>query len=315
MGNPMRIGVWIALVCAGFWTSPAKAWNNFGHMEAAAVAWTQLTPAAKKEATRLLKINPQYNTWTQAVPENQRDQVAFVKAATWPDQIKSLGDYHNDGDRNGDIAPKTPEASQNIGYSDHFRHKYWHFIDEPFSTDGTALQQPVSPNAQTQVAAFKRTLADTTASDDVRSYDLAWLLHLVGDLHQPLHATSRFTHAEPDGDAGGNDVKITCTKCGSARELHAFWDGLLGPTSAPPQDAIAAAADLRTVVAGSTDENDWIQESFDIAKKSVYGSPVRGGDGPYRLTKAYQTRSLRIANQRISLSGARIAAILNGAFK
>jgi hypothetical protein len=311
----MKAGFWITLVCAGLWALPADAWNSFGHMEAAAVAWTQLTPAAKTEATRLLKLNPQYSTWTQGVPEDQRDQVAFVKAATWPDQIKSLKEYHNDGDKNGDVAPNTPEASQNIGYADHFRHKYWHFIDEPFSTDGTALEQPVPPNAQTQVAIFKKTLSDTTASDDKRSYDLAWLLHLVGDLHQPLHATSRFTHAEPDGDAGGNDVKITCTKCGSARELHAFWDGLLGPTSAPPQDAIDAAADLRTVDAGSTDENDWIKESFTIAKESVYAPPIRGGDGPYKLTKAYQTRSLRIANQRISLAGARIAAILNGAFK
>jgi hypothetical protein len=315
MGGPMKAGFWITLVCSGLWAVPAVAWNSFGHMEAAAVAWTQLTPAAKMEATRLLKLNPQYRTWTQGVPDDQRDQVAFVKAATWPDQIKSLKDYQNDGDKNGDVAPNTPEASQNIGYDDHFRHKYWHFIDEPFSTDGTALEQPVPPNAQTQVAIFKKTLSDTTASDDKRSYDLAWLLHLIGDLHQPLHATSRFTHAEPDGDAGGNDVKITCTKCGSARELHAFWDGLLGPTSAPPQDAIDAAADLRTVDAGSTDENDWIQESFTIAKESVYAPPIRGGDGPYKLTKAYQTRSLRIANQRISLAGARIAAILNGAFK
>ncbi|MCP3441298.1 S1/P1 nuclease [Bradyrhizobium sp. CCGUVB14] len=311
----MKIRFLIALGCAVLVGSSANAWNNFGHMEAAALAWSQLTPAAKQEATRLLKLNPQYDGWIQGVPASQRDQVAFVKAATWPDQIKSLGDYHNDGDRNGDVAPHTPEASQNIGFADHFRHKYWHFIDEPFSTDGTPLQQPQSPNAQTQVAVFKKTLADKTASDDVRSYDLSWLLHLIGDLHQPLHATSRFTHAEQDGDAGGNDVKISCRKCGSARELHAFWDGLLGPTSARPQDAIDAAADLRTVDSGSTDENDWIQESFEIAKSSVYAPPIRGGDGPYKLTQPYQSRAHRIANQRIALAGARIAAILNDAFK
>ncbi|WP_050385875.1 S1/P1 nuclease [Bradyrhizobium pachyrhizi] len=311
----MKAHFWIALGCALLFGAPANAWNNFGHMEAAAVAWSQLTPAAKQEATRLLKLNPQYDGWIQGVPASQRDQVAFVKAATWSDQIKSLSDYHNDGDRNGDVAPQTPEASQNIGYDDHFRHKYWHFIDEPFSTDGTPLQQPQAPNAQTQIAAFKKTLADTTAQDGVRSYDLSWLLHLVGDLHQPLHATSRFTHAEQDGDAGGNDVKVSCTRCGSARKLHAFWDGLLGPTDAPPQDAIDAAADLRTADAGSTDEKDWIQESFEIAKQSVYAPPIRGGDGPYRLTKAYQSKARKIANQRIALAGSRIAAILNDAFK
>ena len=70
-----------------------------------------------------------------------------------------------------------------------------------------------------------------------------------------------------------------------------------------------------TVEGGSTDESDWIQESFDIVKKSVYVPPIRGGDGPYKLTKAHQTRALRIAKQRVALAGARIAVILNGAFK
>jgi hypothetical protein len=285
-------------------------------MEAAAVAWTQLTPAAKTEASRLLKLNPQYGAWTSGVAEDQRDLVAFVKAATWPDEIKSLSDYHNDGDRGGDVAPDTPEASQNIGYSDHFRHKYWHFIDTPFTTDGTQLQQPPTPNAKTQVALFKKTLGNSGAKDDIRSYDLAWLLHLIGDLHQPLHATSRFTHAEPDGDAGGNDVKITCAgACGGAKELHAFWDDLLGRNDGPPQDAIDAAAALKTVQAGSTDEADWIDESFDIAKKSVYAPPIRGGDGPYKIDKNYEKQALTIAKQRISLAGSRIAAVLNEALK
>src|SRR5262245_48474805 len=48
------------------------------------------------------------------------------------------------------------------------------------------------------------------ADDDVRSYDLVWLIHLVGDAHQPLHATARFSKTFPDGDAGGNPVKIDC---------------------------------------------------------------------------------------------------------
>ncbi|PWE78865.1 hypothetical protein XF30_21080 [Bradyrhizobium sp. SUTN9-2] len=305
----------MALSFAALAMTPAKAWNNFGHMEAAAVAWSQLTPAAKEEAARLLKLNPQYEDWVQGVAASQHDQVAFVKAATWPDQIKSLPGYTSDGTQNGNVAPDTPEAAQNIGYVDHFRHKYWHFIDLPFSTDGTALKQPQRPNAQTQIALFKAALADKTASDDLRSYDLAWFLHVAGDLHQPLHAAARFTRAGTDGDAGGNGVKIKCTKCGSARELHAFWDGLLGPTGAPPSDAIAAGAALKKVDAGSTDERDWIQESFVIAKQSVYAPPIRSGNGPYKLTAAYQSRAHRIANQRIALAGARIAAILNKAFK
>jgi hypothetical protein len=298
---------------------PARAWNNFGHMETAAVAWSQLTPEAKKEATRLLKINPQYKTWTEGAAGDEVDEIAFVKAATWPDEIKTLKDYHNDGDRGGDVAPKTPEASQNIGYADHFRHRYWHFIDEPFSTDGTPLQQPVPPNAQTQIAAFRKTLADKTVSDSIRSYDLAWLLHLVGDVHQPLHSTSRFTKAEPNGDAGGNDVKISCSSsCEDATELHAFWDDLLGKSNAPPQEAITAAAALQPAEAGGAaqqDEIDWINESFALAKKSVYASPIGDGDGPFTLTDTYQKESVKIAKQQIALAGARLARLLNDAFR
>jgi hypothetical protein len=314
----MKIAFGMALGMLALGTTPVLAWNNFGHMEAAAVAWSQLTPAAKTEASRLLKINPQYGTWTSGVAADQRDVTAFVKAATWPDEIKSLSAYHNDGDRNGDVAPKTPEASQNVGYSDHYRHKYWHFIDEPFSTDGTPLQQPVAPNAQTEIAIFRKTLGDTSASDDKRSYDLAWLLHLVGDVHQPLHATSRFTHAEPNGDAGGNDVKVHCTACGSAKELHAVWDNLLGNTDAPPQDAIAAAAKLPPADASQAsqmDEGTWINESFTIAKASVYSSPVKDDDGPVTLTAAYESKAHQIADQRIALAGSRLAKLLNEAFK
>ena len=57
----MWIRVWLAVSFMGLLMTPARAWNNFGHMEAAAVAWNQLTPAAKSEATRLLKLNPQYD--------------------------------------------------------------------------------------------------------------------------------------------------------------------------------------------------------------------------------------------------------------
>jgi len=310
---------WMIAGCLCLSVVPAHAWNSFGHMEAAAVAWDKLTPQAKQEATRLLKLNPQYETWINGIPAGPRDEVAFVRAATWPDEIKSLSGYVNDGPRNGNVAPHTPEASQNVGYSDHFRHRYWHFIDEPFSTDGTPLQQPVPPNAQTQIAAFRTTLGDETASDDVRSYDLAWLLHLVGDVHQPLHATARFTRDEPDGDAGGNDVKVTCSPpCGDPKELHAFWDDLLGSDKAPASEAIAAADDLAPAdfgKAAEADEKAWIKESFELAEKSVYAGPVGDGKGPFTLTENYQKQSLDIAKKQIALAGARLANLLNQALK
>ena len=140
-------------------SAPAQAWNDFGHMEVAAVAWSKLKPAARARAIALLKLSPQYDTWIAGVPAGKRDQIAFVRAATWPDAIKRDDAYQSDGPDNGDRPPPGPEASQNIGYADHLRHKYWHFINRPFSPDGTALQNPDTPNVSTQIEALRAKLS------------------------------------------------------------------------------------------------------------------------------------------------------------
>jgi hypothetical protein len=311
----MKITSAIALVGFTFACAPACAWDSFGHMEVAAVAWSKLTPAARAAAAELLMRNPQYNSWIINVPAQERDQTAFVMAATWPDFIKRSPDYHSDGPANGDRPPPGPEASQNIGYTDHLMHKYWHFIDKPFSPDRTSLHNPDTPNAQTQIAAFRAKLSDSTADKDVKSYDLVWLLHLVGDVHQPLHATSRFIQSQPNGDAGGNRVKIHCGSGCSAVELHAFWDDALG-TSSSPQDAIRAANQLSEPIAGAAaiaDENIWINESFELAKTDVYIKPIGIGAGPFALTDSYKAAAVSLAKQRVALAGTRLANLLNAA--
>lgn len=175
------------------------------------------------------------------------------------------------------------------------------------------------PNAQTQIAAFRATLADKTASDNIRSYDLAWLLHLVGDVHQPLHATSRFTRDEPDGDAGGNDVKVNCSPpCGDPKELHAFWDDRLGSDEAPAGEAIVAAGDLPSPAASKAaeaDEKAWIKESFDKAKAVAYAQPIGAANKPFTLTKHYKDQAFLTAQERVSLAGARLANLLAEALK
>jgi S1/P1 nuclease len=61
--------------------------------------------------------------------------------------------------------------------------------------------------------------ASSGASDDVRSYDLTWILHLVGDAHQPLHASGRYTRQIPNGDGGGNAQQVIPAP-GEAMALH-----------------------------------------------------------------------------------------------
>ena len=106
----------------------AAAWNSAGHMMIAAAAYEKLTPAAHARVTSLLQLNPDYPKWVSRASREERDEVAFVMAATWPDEIKSEREYENDGDR-----PSGPDAGRNIGYTDHLQHRYWHFIDLPFS--------------------------------------------------------------------------------------------------------------------------------------------------------------------------------------
>ncbi len=304
-----KIALPIALCFAMCVAPVAFGWNGFGHMMVAAVAYEELTPAAHAEVTRLLQLNPDYPKWVARANGGERDEVAFVMAATWADAIKSERGYHNDDNR-----PFDPEAARNIGYADTLQHRYWHYIDLPFSPDHTPLQKPVRPNALTQITTFRKTLATRGASDALKSYDLVWLLHLVGDVHQPLHATSRFTRAQSGGDAGGNRVALCEKPC--RNELHAFWDALPG-TGKQPTVAIRRASrlprpDART--AAVDDESMWVQESFEIAQHSVYIPPIGDGAGPYRVDKTYRSVAHRVARERLALAGARLARVLNEAF-
>lgn len=295
------------LVFALAFTTTALSWDSFGHMEVAAVAYGLLTPNAKTEVAKLLKLNPDYSTWVAGVAASKKNKTAFVKAATWADAIKSKPNYTND--------PATgPHASDNKGYTDKRRHRYWHFVDLPFSPDGTALVQPVAPNALTQIETFRTTLASTTATNKVKSYDLVWLEHLVGDVHQPLHATSRFTTQQPQGDHGGNLVTLCALPC--KHELHGFWDTVLG-TSTTPSSAITAANALpaaNTTAAAVTDVHAWLDESEHLAETQVYVAPVGNGPGPFTVDAAYQTNATAVAKDRVALAGARLAKLINDAF-
>src|ERR1700704_3819968 len=66
----------------------ASAWDSFGHMMAASIAYDGLTPAARTKAVQLIKLNPDYKLWIKGVAKARQNKTAFVMAATWPDAIK-----------------------------------------------------------------------------------------------------------------------------------------------------------------------------------------------------------------------------------
>jgi len=286
--------------------APAWGWDDEGHMMVAAVAWDHLGDASRARVTALLKLNPDYATWIVDTTRGERDKIAFMRAATWPDAIKTEAGYENDGNR-----PEGADAARNIGYADHLQHRYWHYIDLPFSTDGAAVRPPLTPNVETQIHAFAAAIGSYEVSDDIKSYDLVWLEHLVGDAHQPLHATSRFSSSLPRGDQGGNLVALCSSPCRD--ELHFYWDDILG-TNRTPGAALAEAARLPApprAAADIADESVWIRESFDAARRYAYAAPIGDGWGPYSLDSRYREAALKEARERVALAGVRLANLIN----
>jgi hypothetical protein len=294
----------------------AHAWNAIGHMAVGYIAYQQLTTVTKARVKTLLAMNPDYNLWVSYIPagtpDDQRDLYLFMMAATWPDEIKRSGSgYEPDGPNGGDAPPAdTTQANLNVGYGDMTLHKYWHFINTPFAVGDVPLPDVPTPNAQTQIEVFRKVIA-SGVPDELKSYDLVWIEHLVGDLHQPLHSTTRITAEMPKGDAGGNAVKIT-----PASELHAYWDNLLGLGDTSNYSvAVKAAKNLpaaNPALVADTKVADWTLEGFMLAKTKAYKNPPVGkGLGPYTLTPAYHTAALTVARQRVALAGARLAVLLN----
>jgi hypothetical protein len=295
---------------------PALAWNDQGHMMVAAVAYDQLLPKVKTRVAQLLALNMYPTGGTNNATKADHAKALFMMAATGPDAIKSdKTDYKDDGE-DPTNTKRAPDASRNTGFDDSYMHKYWHYIDLPFSTDGSKLVQPPKVNAQERISLLRKTLA-SNAPDAEKAYDLVWLLHLVGDVHQPLHATSRFTKtsSKTGGDNGGNGVKLCAKPCRD--ELHAFWDGVLGHSDSV-LTAIRAANRLPKpdkTLAAKTSEKDWVQESFGDAQQVVYADPIGPANGPYTLTPEYKANAKTEASERIALAGARLAHLLNTELK
>src|ERR1041385_2191206 len=84
----LKLAAMIAVAGIAWSSASANAWHAAGHMMVAAVAWDQMTPTARARAIELLKLNPDYNSWIAGVADAEKDKTAFVRAATWLDDIK-----------------------------------------------------------------------------------------------------------------------------------------------------------------------------------------------------------------------------------
>jgi hypothetical protein len=323
MEKPMRFNlrsVAIVLICLLFSLQNAQGWNSIGHMTVAYAAYQQLTPSQMARAATLLALNPNSKKWlgyvAQAAPgASAADQqmYVFMMAATWPDEIKANGSAYM---LDGDTPPISPEASANIGYTDLEMHKCWHFVNTPFSTDGTAMPLVPAPNALTHAALRKDLASDEP--DALKSYDLVWLLHLTGGIHQPLHCSNRISQTAHRGDGGGNSVKIDV----APNDLHGYWEGLLGTGETENFPVAVKAGQLLTPADGTAAEDlneaEWANESFTLAKSDVYlNPPIGAGLGPFTIgsNPTYAAQAPKVAQTRVALAGARLAGVLNAELK
>ncbi|MGD0095940.1 MAG: S1/P1 nuclease [Terracidiphilus sp.] len=340
MRTPIRRAVVVLLLSIFVIIPPhAMGWGNTGHEAIAYAAWQQITPAARARAIELIKLVPTlhnadntrsipgYADWVAELPAglSQDDQnlYLFMRAATWPDTIK------HEWLKDSDTPPPGITTDVNIGFTDTASHGYWHFIDIGFASDNSMAPPTPVPNAATEIVAMRGFIA-SNEDDLLKSYDLIWIEHLVGDIHQPLHASTRYFAGA--GDAGGNDVPIKLTvamkklfegtlSTSAPTELHAFWDDLPGegqPGPALPQavtfgKGLAAAAQSKVAV---TDPATWAAESLAMAEKDAYASPIGASPKPatgssYLITTAYYNKAMIDAKSRMALAGARLAKLLN----
>lgn len=305
------------VACLSTSISPALAWWDEGHMQIAYAAHKHLDTPVKDKVDALLKLNPDYGKWTAGTPDEKTAKLyAFIHAATWADDIKNKDyDYKRD-----DVNSVT--AGQNIGYADHNQHAYWHFKDINFTPDGVPLPPEDPVDIVTQLKLFIATLPPSSgATDDVRSYDLVWILHLVGDAHQPLHAVGRFTKQLPAGDTGGNAESVI-PATGETIALHAYWDRMFGSYASPfgavfdadDKDGITGF-DVNKISAAISDPQIWIEESAELARQYAYAAPVSPGKNSVMLTREYETNARNISRAQAALAAARLARLLNDALK
>jgi hypothetical protein len=300
------------------------AWNGTGHMTVAYIAYKQLSHSpehnTRARVDALLKQHPDYPRLSAGIAANNpnRGLIVFMRAAVWPDNIKQDSRFFDENDQESQPTPTLP------GFPNMKMHKLWHYYDEPFNPDGSPSAPAKSPNALETIDWFRQAIGSTNVSPGFQAYDLSWLVHLVGDVHQPLHCIARFTHLHsgahfPDGDRGGNEFKIeTFVVAGTntrIKNLHSFWDDLLG-VGTDPQFIRTVALTIEPPAA-SDNPNDlttrhWIDESNEFARTFAYTlGPDEPGNPKPHISNDYLTQSQTIARRRVALAGYRLAAILN----
>lgn len=255
------------------------AWNAIGHMVVANIAYQNLKPDVKQ------KVNKIVHSLTEQYPEI----LGFQEAAFWPDAIRD----------------------QRIETYTH-----WHYVDNAITTDGSELKNLIdTDNASWAYRNVVTVVKNERANPYERTRFMAFLEHITGDLHQPLHTVSNITAHNANGDRGGNGTYVIYKN--AKINLHKLWDEGVGEfesynkSSKHIDDLTAKIASLYPQSyfgkrALDLDQQDWIDESVEIAKNVVYNMKENEP-----VSDAYIRLGSQKAEEQVALAGYRLANTLN----
>jgi hypothetical protein len=303
-----------------FYASSACAWNEAGHKMTAEIAFDLLSEKDQQHFAVILRAHPRFREdFVARMPGEIKNASAidkarwiFAQASIWPDIIQNLGEE--------------------------IRHQYhhgtWHYINLPVyltqkdekelanQLDHNMSMEPVLPlqHNLNLIQALKGNLlvwGDDTAPDTERAVALCWILHLTGDIHEPLHNVALISRAYfAEGDRGGNLIAIR--RDDDLTNLHSVWDGLANRFDdvSPDEDARKT---LANDVADIQSIDDWARVHHHLAMEYAYTEEVKSkllGQDPRKrnpqitLSTEYLATAEEVARSRIIIAGHRIAALL-----
>ena len=292
----------VAVLLALLVPRTAAAWLPEGHLATGAIAFDVLErhdPGAAAAVLRLMQSHPERARFDHDLGDlasRARGRRTFELMAIWPD-----------------LARGGPFDHDSWHYSQTFASPLRHLV--PFAFGGAE-------------GAFKRNLAtalDPRADDAARAVALCWVMHIVGDMHQPLHAALWISWRFPVSDAGGNWAWVRVSENAAPERLHWFWD------SAGRPDALSRASPGAFVALLEREHpyeaeppiphpeaafDEWISRSRELAREVVYErGALRPGTSPGTapvLRRDYIERTRAVGTDRIASAGNRIAALLGG---
>jgi len=332
--NPMlkRLAASLLLLLSLSISVPALAWDSTGHRLSAAVMLEYVDEETRDQLIAILSEHPRFREDFLAeiprfVDRQNEDAMAewlLGQAAYWPDIARGLPDterrrYNRPGwhYENGARMRGATEIQGNV-YVD-----LAEFPDIAGANGDTITSEAMVGNVTTAIDYNVRLLLDNQTPPAQRAVALCWVLHLIGDIHQPLHAGALFSPITfSDGDRGGNGISI------GESNLHSRWDRALasGGVVAEKQIILSGMTAAEST-AQNLDELDWtiwLNESRNLLQPTVYADfiidEIRAADSEERSMRAlslpadYVEQMQQVSRQRLGLAGRRLGLLFQSGF-